>query len=334
MKNIMKTFGALGIAFVLAACGGSSTTDSAATDEGRLITGTLDSAAAAMVVKAADRSDSCLGEVCAMVAYNADGNETQGELDPAQNRFRVRVRSGNWMFGFENGAGNRLGYLALNGITAFTVEDGDDIEIGHAMLRDGQAIVDGDVENLGVNGLHSYYLQDRDRDGIPASFDADEPAIDLSVFDVLFVRPYDAQLHVAPCRPIKVVFTKALDEATVTADTVKVALADGTAVIGTLSVWEDAEYNEYESTFAPTGGYPMGEEITLTIVSGSSGVLSKEGEALPADVTTSFTVRDFGGTSQVCHDPDAERQQIRVQERERARQSGDGGQSGSGQGQS
>jgi hypothetical protein len=331
MKRIIRTAGLLVFALSLAACGGSTGTTTTAQD-GRLITGTLDAAASAMLVKATNASGACLGEVCARVAYNADGTETQGALTPAENRFQVRVRAGNWMFGFEDGAGNRLGYLAMNGITALTVEDGDDLDVGQARLRGGQATLEEDVAELGSLGLYSYYGQDKDRDGMPAAFDPDDPAFDAATFDVLFLRPYDEQLHVAPCRPIKIVFTKAIDDATVTAETVKVALEDSTAIEGTLSVWEDAEYNEYEVTFAPTGGYPMGEAISVTVVSGSAGVLSEAGDELGADIATSFTVRDFGGTSQTCHDPDQERQQIRTQERERARNGDGSGNGNSGQG--
>ena len=324
MKRIIRTGGLLAIVLALAACGGSTGTNTGTTEEdGRLITGTLDAEASAMLVKAAEAIDACIGDVCALVATSADGTEAQGELTPAENRFRVRVRAGNWMFGFEDGAGNRLGTLALNGITALAVEDGDDLELGQVRLRDGQAAVDDDVEDLGSKGLYSYYAQDMDRDGLPAAFDADDPALAADAFDVLFVRPFDSQLHVAPCRPIKVVFTQAIDDATATADAIRVALGDGSAVEGTISVWEDAEYHEYEVTFTAASGYPMGEVISITVVSGAEGVLSEAGDPLPADIVTSFTTRDWGAASTTCHDPDLERQQIRTQERERA-QEGDG----------
>nr|HPM41924.1 Ig-like domain-containing protein [bacterium] len=322
MKSFLRIGWVVGFAFVLAACGGSTGTTTAEED-GRLISGTLDAEASAMIVKAAGESGSCIGEVCAFVAYDAEGGETEGELEPALNRFQVRVRTGNWMFGFEDGAGNRLGYLAMNGITALALEDGEDIDVGRARLRGGQAALEEDVEDLGGNGIYSYYGEDNDRDGVPAAFDEDEPPFDADAFDVLFLRPHDGQLHVAPCRPIKIVFTKAIDDATVTADTVKVALEDGTPVAGTLSIWEDAEYSEYEVGFAPAGGYPKGERISVTVASGAAGVLSEAGDQLGADIETSFEVRDWGGTSQTCHDPDQERQQIRTQERERARE-GDG----------
>ncbi len=335
MKSFLRTAWIMGFAFVLAACGGS-TGATTAEEDGRLITGTLDAEASAMTVKAAGEGGSCIGEVCAFVAYDADGGETQGELEPALNRFRVRVRAGNWMFGFENGAGNRLGYLAMNGITALTVEDGDDVELGETRLRNGQAANEEDAAELGSEGIYSYYGWDGDRDGVPSPFDADEPALDPDRFDVLFMRPYDGQLHVAPCRPVKIVFTKPVDDSTVTAESVKVALADGTAVEGTLSIWEDAEFGEYEIGFAPTGGYPMGETIAVTVVSGAEGVLSEAGVELGADIATSFEVRDFGGTSQTCHDPDLERQRTRTQERKREQAGGgngnDDGEGGNGQG--
>lgn len=322
MKNLVKSFGVLALVALIGACGsGSSTTT--ATDEGRFITGELETTdVLASVVKAASDA-SCVGEVCAMIAYGSDGLEKEGEIDPATNRWRVRVRSGNWMFGFLDGAGQRLGYLAMNGITSLTVEDGADVDLGQMRLRDGEMVMNDDVADLGGNGIYSFYGQDADHDGVPNLFGDDEPAIDTSVFNVLFIRPYDGQPHVAPCRPVKAVFTQPLDETTVSAATIKVEMDDGTPVDGTLSIWEDAEFNEYEVTFAPAGGFEMGAAINVIVVSGANGVLSKEGEALPADAATSFTVRDFGSTSMTCHDPDGERQLIRTQERERAG-SGDG----------
>ena len=316
MKNFFKIFGVLAMLALVGACGsGSSTTT--ATDEGRLVTGEIETDVSASVVKAAGDAG-CVGEVCAMIAYNSDGSQKEGEIDPATNRFRIRVRNGNWMFGFLDGAGQRLGYLALNGITSLTVEDGADVDLGKMRIRDREMVMQEDVADLGGNGIYSFYGQDADHDGIPNLFGDDEPAIDTSVFNVLFIRPYDGQPHVAPCRPMKIVFTQPVDEATVTDATIKVEKDDGTPVEGTLSVWEDAEYNEYEVIFAPAGGFEMGAAINVTVVSGADGVLSKEGEALAVDIATSFAVRDFGSTSMTCNDPDGERQLIRTQERERA----------------
>ncbi len=307
----------IGVLLLVAACGGATSTEPA--DEGRLITGEIESDAAAVTMKALEEGGSCIGEVCGVTAYNSDGSEVQGEIDPATNRWRVRVRNGNWMFGFLDGAGQRLGYLTMNGITALVIEDGTDVDLGKMGFSGGEMVMQGDVEGLGENGIRSYYGQDADRDGIPQAFGDGETVVDTSVFNLLFIRPYDGQLNVAPCRPVKIVFTKALDEATVTADTIKISTVDGAAVEGAFSVWEDAEYMEFEIVFAPSGGYEMGATIDVLIVSGPEGVLSAEGDALAADIATSFTVRDFGGTSDTCHDPDQERQQARVQERERAR---------------
>jgi len=326
MKSSLMKALLISFALLFAACGGSAGTETAS-EEGLLITGTLYTEASAMLVKDATDSGSCIGEVCAMVAYNADGSESQGELDPAENRFRIRVRAGNWMFGFEDGAGNRLGYLAMNGITALTVEDGDEVELGRTRLRKGQAANDDDAVELYSNGIYSYYGRDDDKDGIPAPFDADEPSFDPDLFGVLFLRPHDGQPNVAPCRPVKIVFTKPIDDESVSADTIKVVLSDDTPVSGEFSIWEDAEYGEYEVVFAPAGGYPMGGLIGVTIISGPNGVLSDEGEVLAEDVKASFEVRDFGSASQTCHDPDLERQRTRTQEREQERD-GEGGGSG------
>jgi hypothetical protein len=316
MKNLFKIFGVLTVMVLIGACGsGSSTT--AATDEGRLITGEIETELSASVVKAAGDA-SCIGEVCAIIAYGSDGSQKEGEIDPSTNRWRIRVRNGNWMFGFLDGAGQKLGYLALNGITSLTVENGADVDLGKMRLRDREMVMQEDMADLGGNGIYSFYGQDADHDGIPDLFGDDEPAIDTSVFNVLFIRPYDGQPQVVPCRSVKIVFTQPLDEATVTNATIKVEKDDGTPVDGTFSVWEDAEYNEYEVIFTPAGGFEMGAVINVIVVSGASGVLSKEGEALSADIATSFVVRDFGSTSMTCHDPDGERQLIRTQERERA----------------
>jgi hypothetical protein len=313
------------VALLLTACGSSSGTSS---DEGRLITGTIDGAAASLS-KAESADSSCLGEVCAVRAYGSDGGQVEGEVDPAQNRWRIRVRAGNWMFGFLDGDGNRLGYLAMNGILAVTVEDGDDVDLGGMGLMDGEMVMHGDAEGLGADGIRSYRgrFGDRDFDGVPAEFDDDEDELsyDPAAFDAILIRPYDGQLHVAPCRPIKIAFSQAIDDATVTAESVVVTLADGTPVDGTFEIWEGYEVEgdedeEYEVKFLPAGGYPMGSEVILTVLSGPDGVLSETGEELPADISTSFTVRDFGGTSLTCHDPDDEHRQEMLRERERERE--------------
>ncbi len=309
----------LGCALVLVVgCGGTSATTDTSADEGRLISGEIATDTAAMVAKAVGVAGSCIGEVCGIMAQNSAGESVSGEIDPATNRWQVRVRAGNWMFGFLDGAGNRLGYLYMNGIGAVTIDDGDDVELGRMQLRDGAMVMEQDAEGLGLAGIHTYRYQDRNRNGQPDDFEGDTTPYDPSVFDVLMVRPFDAQPHVAPCRPVKVIFNAALDDATVTADTIKVTLNDGTSVTGTLSVWEDAEYGEYEVTFATTGGYPMGAVITVVVVAGPDGVLSETGDALPAEASISFTVRDFGGTSFTCHDPDGELQQERLRLREAA----------------
>ncbi len=314
MKKISKILLVLAVTFFVAACGSSTSTTTE--DEGRLITGEIESEVAASVVKDYGASG-CIGDVCAVAAYGSDGSQKEGEIDPANNRWRVRVRNGNWMFGFLDGNGQRLGYLALNGITALTVEDGEDVDLGQMRLRNMEMAMLDDIAGLGGDGIYSFYGQDSDADGIPNEFGDDEGVIDTALFSVLFIRPYDEQPHVAPCRPVKIVFTKPLDDATVTNATVKIEKDDGTPVDGTLSVWEDAQYSEYEVTFAPAGGYEMATVINVTVVSGAGGILSENAEELATDMHTSFTVRDFGSSSMTCHDPDGERQLIRVQERER-----------------
>ncbi len=326
MKTAKKMIWTIFAVLLLAGCGSSSDTAStSATSDGRLITGTIDTSATTSLAKSATPSADCIGDVCAVRAYGSDGTEIQGEIVQAENRWRLRVRNGNWMFAFLDGNGQRLGLLALNGITAFTVGDGDDLEVGAAQFRNGYMINENDVEGLGLRGMSSYHGRDADRDGIPAEFDDDDPPIDADVFAVWFIRPFDAQPHVAPCRPVKIAFTQPLNDATVTSDTVKVLnAADASAIAGTLKVEEDLAENEYEVKFLPDGGYPMGATIEVTIVSGTSGVLSETGKPLAADVATSFTVRDFGGTSMTCHDPDEEMAQLREQQREQE-QSGNPG---------
>jgi hypothetical protein len=334
MKNLKGYLVILGISllavaaiFALAGCGSSSDGTQTATDEGRLITGTFDTSAAAITVKSLGTPASCAGEVCAVRAYNADGSEVQGEVLPAENRWRVRVRNGNWMFGFEDGSGQRLGYLAMNGILAVTVEDGSDVDLGQMRLRDRLMLMDQDRAGLGTEGLYGFVgaSGDRDRDGIPSEFDPDEDvaAYDPAVFNLLLIRPYDGQPHVAPCRPVKIVFNQPLDDATVTNDRILVTLEDGTPVAGALEIWEDEEYKEYEIKFLPEGGFPMGAKVLVTVVSGDTGIKSAAGATLPADISSAFTVRDYGSTSDVCHDPDGERQQLRIQQREQA-QNGSG----------
>lgn len=319
MKETLKKFLMIAVLAILSGCGGAaSTTDTGTeTEEGALITGTIETSGVSALSKSAGSANTCIGDICAMVAYNSDGTETRGELVAAENQFRIRARNGNWMFGFLDGGGERLGYMEMNGVTSFLVEDAEDVDIGTVINRGGHFISDNDVESLGEYGFYSYRKQDSDRDGIPLAFDSDEFAIDTSEFDVLFVRPYNEQVHVAPCRPIKAVFTKALDESSVTAETVIISLSDGSTQEGELSVWEDAEYSEYEITFAPSGGYAIGEIISVKIVSGPDGVLSKESEELESDVEISFAVRDYGGSGSMCHDPDSDRQRLREQNRNR-----------------
>jgi hypothetical protein len=318
-------------ALSLAACGSSST--GTTTDDGRLITGTIDSASASLS-KALSTDASCVGDVCGVMAYGSDGSAVEGEIDPELNQWRIRVRAGNWMFGFLDGNGQRLGFLAMNGILAVNVQDGDAIDLGNMRLRGGEMVMDDDEEGLGLMGIRSYRGQfgDRDRDGIPAEFDDDEDVLsyDPSVFDAIFIRPHDGQMHSAPCRPIKVAFSQALDLATVTSASIVVELADGTPVEGTFEVWEDYEEegfeeDDFEVKFLPAGGLPLGAEVHVTIMSGPSGILSLTGEELPADVNVSFTVRDFGSTSITCHDPDDEYrgEMLRAREREMEGQADD-----------
>lgn len=315
IKRTISLMITVALALALAGCGGSSAGTEETTDEGRLITGEVLTEAAASVAKAQAVEGSCLGEVCSVAAMNSEGEEVAGEIDPATNRWRVRLRAGNWMIGFLDGDGQRLGSLALNGITALTIEDGDDVDLGRMYFRNNQMNMDDDVEGLGEDGIFSYYGQDSDRDGIPAAFE-DELAFNPDAFNVLFIRPFDGQPHVAPCRPVKIVFTKALSEISVTADTVQVTYEDGSPVAGELSVWDDAQYHEYEVTFTPIGGFEMDATVMITVASGENGVASADGDLLDADVSTSFIVRDWGSTSTVCHDPDHERQRLRHQNRE------------------
>lgn len=322
---VLGAFAAAILALVLASCGSSTTGTTA--DDGRLITGTFDGASAS-VVKSLSADGQCSGEVCAVKAYGSDGAEVAGEIDPAQNRWRIRVRAGNWMFGFLDGSGQRLGYLAMNGLLAVTIEDGDEVDLGRMRLMNGEMIMDADVEGLGQRGIRSYRGQfgDRDCDGIPAEFDGDEDALayDPALFDVILVRPHDGLLHAAPCRPVKIAFSQAVDPASVSSTTVIVELADGTPVEGSYEVFADLaedgfEEDAFEVKFLPAGGFPMAAQVSVTVLSGPEGVLSLAGDELGADVIVSFSVRDFGGTSSVCHDPDDEYRQEMLRERERTR---------------
>ncbi len=334
MNTIIRLFGVGCALMLIAGCGSSS--DQTAADDGRLLTGTLESTAAAMVIKATDGSAACAGEVCGVIAMGSDGSQVRGEVVPAENRWRIRVRAGNWMFGFLDGDGNRLGTMALSGITALAIDDGDDVDLGLMRLMNGYVFSEEEVAGLGFLGIRSYHGQDADRDGIPNAFGDEETLIDPSVFAVLQVKPFDGQPHVAPCRPLKIEFTQAPDAATLNADTIRVTLAaDGSAIAGTISSEEDPVDGEYSAKFAPTGGWEMGAVVNVLVVSGDAGVLSATGAPLAADVATSFTVRAFGGTSMTCHEPDDEYQQLQLRQREQAR-TGDGegeyGEGGSGQG--
>ena len=89
MKTTIRTILVMILLALLTACGGTTSSDSATTtDEGRLITGTIETADAdAMLVKAiaAEDSTNCVNEICGIAAENTEGEQVQGEIDPETN---------------------------------------------------------------------------------------------------------------------------------------------------------------------------------------------------------------------------------------------------------
>lgn len=294
---------ALAAMIILAACG------SQVTEDGRVISGEIVTDTSTSLAKSVGTQSGCVEDICGVRAYNMQGEGVEGEVDPSTNRWRVRVRAGNWMFAFLDGDGNRLGILSMNGITAVTVEDGGDIDLGPMRWQEGEMmrfmVMDRDRERLGLDGIYACRCGDADHDGIPGALDDDEPPIDLDTFDVLFIRPHDGALYVAPCRPILVVFTQELDEESVN---LLVTYEDGQPVEGTLEILQDGLF------FIPTEPFALGEIITVTVPGGDDGIRSAEGDVLADDLTIQFTVRELCDPDLSCHDPDRER------EREQLRQ--------------
>jgi len=290
---------------VLAGCGGASSSE-----EGVLLTGVVEPSNTVSMSKsnnAGGGSEGCIEELCGITAYGADGNEVEGEVDPTTMRWRIRVREGEWMFRCRNRNRERAGDISINGETALTIEEGEEeVDVGTFRYNNGCLEQMEDVADLGCRGIHPREHLDLDFDGIPADMDADEPEYDESVFTILSIRPHDGVPHASPCRPIRVAFNSALDEASVTDATVIVTNADGEVVAGTLRVTADDEREKYEIVFEPEGGFALEAVIALTVVSGDAGVLSIDGEALTQDAVISFTVTSLQMEDRTCHDPHEE----------------------------
>jgi len=184
-----------------------------------------------------------------------------------------------------------------------------------------------DVEGLGESGFRSAFGADSDFDGIPDLLDQNilGELLDVSIFQVISIRPFDGASYVAPCRPVKMYFSAPIDETTLNATSVSV-LEDGIPVDGVLSyeVVEEESFDgeavtEYIVRFTPDSNYSLGSALDIMILGGVDGLLSATGEQLPASYDFSFTVRDFGETGSQCYDSDSEHYQWRQRERERAR---------------
>jgi hypothetical protein len=298
--------GLMAALLVLAGCGAGTSSS----EEGVLLSGVIDSSSTTSLSKsnnAGGESGECIEELCGITAYGADGSEVQGEIDPATMRWRIRVRAGEWMFRCRNRNGERAGNIPINGETMFTIEEREDeVDVGTFRYNNGCLEQVGDMADLGCYGIYPREYLDLDFDGMPADIDDAEPEYDESVFSILSIRPPDGVLHVSPCRPIRIAFNRALDEASVTDATVIVTNADGEVVAGTLRVTVDDEREKYEIVFEPDGGFALEAVISLTVVSGDLGVLSVDGEALTQDAVISFTVTSFQVEDRACYDPHEE----------------------------
>jgi len=130
MRNAIAV---IAVFLMLAGCsGGTSSSDSSigSTEEGVLLTGTIDTSDVSLSAAASSGSgeQECVDELCGVMAYGEDGSEVEGEIDPENMRWRIRLREGNWMLGCRNRNGEREGEISINGMTDITVEEGDEEE--------------------------------------------------------------------------------------------------------------------------------------------------------------------------------------------------------------
>jgi Bacterial Ig-like domain len=296
MKKITRTVLALMGLMLIASCG-SGTSDTSDTASGVVVSGAVDSSLSAQVADLDEGSEICIGEICGIVAYGEDGTTVEGAVNGESYTWEVRVSDGSWMFAFIDAEGNQLGYLEVNGATLLEIA-GDDVDTGTFRYRHGMVEHMGDMEGMSCRAPHA---QDSDFDGIPYPFN-DEEELDPEIFAVLFLRPFDGAPNVAPCRPVGIGLTKAVDDTTVTAETVIVETEAGEVVDGELTIEENADYETYAVKFTPTDNFAIGEVIVVKILSGEVGMLSEEGESLAADIEISFTVRDFAIEGETCHE--------------------------------
>ncbi|MFH1831134.1 MAG: Ig-like domain-containing protein [Pseudomonadota bacterium] len=316
----------LGAAVLLTSCGSSST--DAVDSTTRLISGEIATQDSALLSKYSNTTTSdadtadCIDTLCSVRAMNALGQGENGEIYRWNNRWQIRLRAGTWMIGFYNQDEELEGYLEINGEQTFKLEAGDDIDLGQMTHRYRHMVMFADVEGLGEMGFRSAYGRDCDFDGILDSIDSDTEcaADDPTIFSIIKVKPYAGHKLVAPCRPIKIVFNQAVDEATLNSDSIIVTDANGAVVEGEFGYEEhlddESGLAEYVVRFTPLGAYELGDEITVSVSSSVDGVLNLLGEVLDQDYIWSFTVRDFGGSNPSCHDPDQEYNR----ERQRAKQ--------------
>ncbi|MFH1874063.1 MAG: Ig-like domain-containing protein [Pseudomonadota bacterium] len=297
-----------GVVLVLAGCGLASDNTTDATT--RLISGEIITAESSLVLKSAnvqpaENEADCIDTVCSIRAMNTLGEGENGELTRANNRWQIRLRAGTWMIGFYNNVGELKSHLEVNGERAFRLEQGEDLDLGQMQYKNGYMIMQGDQEGLGRNGFRSALGPDCDFAELESC-----AAYDPTVFSIVKVRPFDGHQLVAPCRPIKIVFSQALDEATINENTIIITDADGSLVEG-IFIYEEvldqeSGITEYIVKFLPSGGFELGSQITVVVPADSESILNTLGEPLAQEYNWGFTVRDFGATSVTCHDPDQE----------------------------
>ncbi len=244
-------------------------------------------------------------------AMNANGEEVDGLIYRESSRWEVRLRAGQWIIAFYENDGELAGHFELNGMMAFQIEDGDDIDVGRVRFLNRRGMRTEDLEDLAeIRQSRSAFGADSDFDGIPDLLDQNilGELLDVSIFQVISIRPFDGASYVAPCRPVKIYFSAPIDETTLNATSVSV-LEDGIPVDGILSyeVVEEESFDgeavtEYVVKFTPDSNYPLGSALDIIILGGVDGLLSSTGEQLPASYDFSFTVRDFGEMGSQCYD--------------------------------
>lgn len=111
-----------------------------------------------------------------------------------------------------------------------------------------------------------------------------------SVPTVVSISPQDGTIDVPGNAPVEVVFSEGIDPATLTAQNFVVAVQGGASIDGSYA-WDAPSRT---ATFQPTGAYPGGATIVVTL---TTGITDTSGIALGADASASFTISNAPSVS-------------------------------------